>query len=210
MFLLPVKTGEGRTGRTVIYAQTIVWPRPSHKQHEVVQTALRALRNSRDGEEAGEQRRVTHPAAQIEVPAAHLLQEREPGAQRSCLGSRLLRPDSIPRVHDPLCPTPPLTPPSSSFLPLLDALFFFFFCLFANVCLESRLCLATQPADQRTPRICTPSCVHLNHAGLGSAKFQSHHGNRQSLLLLLRRGKFWCRQEKNKQKRRQRGKGITL
>lgn len=43
-------------------------------------------------EEAGERRHVTHPAAQIEVPAAHLLEEGKPGAQHSCLGSRLLRP----------------------------------------------------------------------------------------------------------------------
>lgn len=51
---------------------------------------------------------VTHPAAQIEGPAAHLLEETEPGARDSCLGSRLLRPcwSLLVLVHDPCGPSP--------------------------------------------------------------------------------------------------------
>lgn len=51
---------------------------------------------------------VTHPAAQIEGPAAHLLEETEPGARDSCLGSRLLRPcwSFVVLVHDPSGPSP--------------------------------------------------------------------------------------------------------
>lgn len=128
---------------------------------------------------AGEPCCVTHPAAQIEVPAAHLLEERKPGAQDSCLGSRLLRPgwSFIPRVHDPLCPTPaPVSSSSSSFtwppqillpclrrgealLLLLAASLLHFSSFFVCFCLGSFL---------HCVRVCCWACVVCVHVCLPS------------------------------------------
>lgn len=119
---------------------------------------------------------VTHPAAQIEGPAAHLLvEEREPGAQDSCLGSRLLRPcwSLVPRVHDPYGPSPApvssppdspsLSTPGRRSLASLGRLPAFFVCLClgaflhcAHVCLwayAAYVCVSRPPC--RCPRSCS-------------------------------------------------------
>lgn len=94
---------------------------PSLAQLELLDQPVRASevrKRETEGGREGERETVvkrgssassfTHPAVQIQVPAAHLLEEREPRAQNSCLGSRLLRParSSILQEHDPLFPTP--------------------------------------------------------------------------------------------------------